>query len=438
MKKQVLSIAGIIVATTLVNASAMPMGDSMMMHTNTSSMMSANFSISNNLKMGSMGDDVMSLQTFLESKGHLTMPQGLAKGYFGKLTQRALIRYQSSVGLPATGYYGAMTRAKMNAGMGMSSDNTMSGGSMMAKEDGVMVGGALMVANKDIVDNAVNANNVTTVVAAVKAAGLVDTLKSAGPFTVFAPTNSAFAALPAGTVATLLLPENKATLIDILTYHVVAGRYTSSDLTDGLVLKTVEGKTLKFKKVNGQLMINGKAIIETANVISSNGVTHVINSVLMPGDAQYVGAGVEVGGALMVANKDIVDNALSASNVTTVVAAVKAAGLVDTLKSAGPFTVFAPTNNAFAALPAGTVATLLLPENKAKLAGILTYHVVAGAYTTKDLYDGQSLKTVQGQSLAVSKKNGIVTINGAAMIETPNVISSNGVTHVINSVLLPQ
>ena len=438
MKKQVLSIAGIIVATTLVNASAMPMGDSMMMHTNTSSMMSANLSINNNLKMGSMGDDVMSLQTFLESKGHLTMPQGLAKGYFGKLTQRALIRYQSSVGLPATGYYGAMTRAKMNAGMGMSSDNTMSGGSMMAKEDGVMVGGALMVANKDIVDNAVNANNVTTVVAAVKAAGLVDTLKSAGPFTVFAPTNSAFAALPAGTVATLLLPENKATLIDILTYHVVAGRYTSSDLTDGLVLKTVEGKTLKFKKVNGQLMINGKAIIETANVISSNGVTHVINSVLMPGDAQYVGAGVEVGGALMVANKDIVDNALSASNVTTVVAAVKAAGLVDTLKSAGPFTVFAPTNSAFAALPAGTVATLLLPENKAKLAGILTYHVVAGAYTTKDLYDGQSLKTVQGQSLAVSKKNGIVTINGAAIIETPNVISSNGVTHVINSVLLPQ
>ena len=438
MKKQVLSIAGIIVATTLVNASAMQMENSMMMHTDTSSMMTANLFTGSNLMMGSMGDDVMSLQTFLESKGHLTMPQGSAKGYFGKLTKRALIRYQSSVGIPATGYFGAMTRAKMGAGMGMSSESSMSGGSMMAKENGVMVGGALMVANKDIVDNALSASNVTTVVAAVKAAGLVDTLKSAGPFTVFAPTNSAFAALPAGTVASLLLPENKATLTDILTYHVVAGRYTSNDLTDGLVLKTVEGKTLKFTKVNGHLMINGKAMIETANVISSNGVTHVINSVLMPGDAQYAGVGVEVGGALMVANKDIVDNALSASNVTTVVAAVKAAGLVDTLKSAGPFTVFAPTNSAFAALPAGTVASLLLPENKAKLAGILTYHVVAGAYTINDLYDGQSLKTVQGQSLAVSKKNGVVTINGAAMIETPNVISSNGVTHVINSVLLPQ
>ncbi len=150
------------------------------------------------------------------------------------------------------------------------------------KSDAVMVGGQMMVRSQDIVDNAVRANNVTTVVAAVKAAGLVDTLKSPGPFTVFAPNNAAFAKLPAGTVDTLLKPENKGTLVDILTYHVVSGRYKSSDLTDGLTLTTVEGKTLVFTRVNGQLMINGSASVETADVISSNGVTHVIDTVLMP------------------------------------------------------------------------------------------------------------------------------------------------------------
>lgn len=140
----------------------------------------------------------------------------------------------------------------------------------------------MMVRSQDIVDNAARASNVTTLVTAVKAAGLVDTLKSPGPFTVFAPTNDAFAKLPAGTVDTLLKPENKGALTDILTYHVVAGRYTSADLKDGLTLTTVEGKKLTFKKVNGKLMINGSAMVETADVISSNGVTHVIDTVLMP------------------------------------------------------------------------------------------------------------------------------------------------------------
>ena len=153
---------------------------------------------------------------------------------------------------------------------------------IMISKSGVMVGGESMISIRDIVDNAVRAKNVTTLVAAVKAAGLVDTLKSSGPFTVFAPTNDAFAKLPAGTVESLVKPENKATLVDILTYHVVSGSYKSSDLTDGLVLTTVEGKKLTFTRVNGKLMINGSAMVETADVISSNGVTHVIDTVLMP------------------------------------------------------------------------------------------------------------------------------------------------------------
>lgn len=307
----------------------------------------------------------------------------------------------------------------------------------MSTENGVMVGGAAMLPSRDIVDNAVLANNVTTVVAAVKAAGLVDTLKSAGPFTVFAPNNNAFAKLPAGTVEGLLKAEAKASLVDILTYHVVAGRYTSSDLTDGLVLKTVEGKTLKFKKdSSGRITINGSAMVETADVISKNGVTHVIDSVLLPTQSTYMDNGVEVGGSLMVQTKDIVDNAVNASNVTTVVAAVKAAGLVDTLKSAGPFTVFAPNNDAFAALPAGTVETLLKAENKAKLVDILTYHVVPGRYTSADLKNGMTLKTVEGKNLIFTRVNGTLMVNGIA-VETQNVISSNGVTFVIKGVLLP-
>lgn len=151
-----------------------------------------------------------------------------------------------------------------------------------AQPQGVMVGGAMMTPNRDIVANAMDADNVTTVVAAVKAAGLVETLQGPGPFTVFAPNNAAFEKLPAGTVDTLLKPENKAQLASILTYHVVAGRYTSADLRDGQTLKTVNGGTITIGKANGKITVNGSAMVETADVISSNGVTFVIDSVLMP------------------------------------------------------------------------------------------------------------------------------------------------------------
>lgn len=154
-------------------------------------------------------------------------------------------------------------------------------------------------------------------------------------------------------------------------------------------------------------------------------------------DDAAVSAGVEVGGAMMVPNRDIVANAMNADNVTTLVAAVSAAGLVETLQGDGPFTVFAPTNAAFAKLPAGTVDTLLLPENKQQLVDILTYHVVAGAYTSADLVDGQTMLTVNGELLTIGKSGNQITVNGSAMVETKDVISSNGVTYVIDEVLLP-
>ncbi|MFN7153044.1 MAG: fasciclin domain-containing protein [Acidovorax sp.] len=157
----------------------------------------------------------------------------------------------------------------------------------------VMVGGAPMLASKDIIDNAVNSKDHTTLVAAVKAAGLVDTLKGAGPFTVFAPTNAAFAALPAGTVDTLLKPENKPTLTKVLTYHVVAGKYDAAALSkmiaDGKGMasfKTVAGGTLTAKASGSAIMVSdekgGTASVTIADVYQSNGVIHVVDKVLLP------------------------------------------------------------------------------------------------------------------------------------------------------------
>ena len=165
---------------------------------------------------------------------------------------------------------------------------------MKEKEKTVTVGGAPMYPSKNIVQNAMNSKDHTTLVAAVKAAGLVDTLQSPGPFTVFAPTNEAFAKLPAGTVDTLLKPENKKTLTNVLTYHVVAGRLSAKDLMEKIragngkaMLKTVEGEELTFAEKDGRLWIwdakGGSAQITIRNVMQSNGVIHVIDTVLLPG-----------------------------------------------------------------------------------------------------------------------------------------------------------
>jgi len=167
-------------------------------------------------------------------------------------------------------------------------------GPAIAAEQTVTVGGAPMYPSKNIVQNAVNSKDHTTLVAAVKAAGLVPTLESPGPFTVFAPTNEAFAKLPAGTVDTLLKPENKQTLTNVLTYHVVPGRITAKDLMDKIkagngkaMLKTVEGAELTFALKDGKLWImdakGDTAQVTIRNVMQSNGVIHVIDTVLLPG-----------------------------------------------------------------------------------------------------------------------------------------------------------
>ena len=182
----------------------------------------------------------------------------------------------------------------MTVGFGISgvSAQNMKNDKMM-KSDNPMVGGAAMYKTKNIVENAVNSKDHTTLVAAVKAAGLVDTLMSKGPFTVFAPTNSAFDALPAGTVETLLKPENKALLTKILTYHVVAGNMNSKAIAKAIkkgkgkaTFKTVSGGTLTAKMNGNSLVLTdekgGTSTVTIADVKQSNGVIHVVDTVLMP------------------------------------------------------------------------------------------------------------------------------------------------------------
>ena len=166
-------------------------------------------------------------------------------------------------------------------------------GTALAADKPVVVGGQPMYSTKDIIDNAVNSADHTTLVAAVKAAGLVDTLKGAGPFTVFAPTNEAFAKLPAGTVDTLLKPENKDMLVKILTYHVVAGRLSSAELKKEIraghgtaTLKTVSGGTLWATMQGSNIVLKdekgGMSTVTIPNVFQSNGVIHVVDTVVMP------------------------------------------------------------------------------------------------------------------------------------------------------------
>ncbi|MBD2722342.1 fasciclin domain-containing protein [Hymenobacter sp. BT189] len=181
---------------------------------------------------------------------------------------------------------GDKMKAKTKPRQGDAMGGSMSTTTTSTSTSGVMVGGAMMTPDKDIVDNAVGSADHTTLVAAVKAAGLVETLKGSGPFTVFAPSNSAFDKLPAGTVNSLVTPEMKPTLTKILTYHVVPGRLTADQLSNGQVLTTVEGEQLTVMKSGSSVMLKdakgGMATVTIPNVISSNGVTHVIDTVLMP------------------------------------------------------------------------------------------------------------------------------------------------------------
>ncbi len=270
---------------------------------------------------------------------------------------------------------------------------------------------------KDIVDTAVQAGSFNTLAAALQAAGLVEALKGTGPFTVFAPTDEAFAKLPKETLESLLKPENKKQLIGILTYHVVNGEVPAKKVLGLTGATTLNGQRVDIQVDGTDVTVDGAKVVKT-DIACSNGMIHVIDSVILP------------------SSDNIPTTAAKAGKFSTLIAAAKAAGLVDALSAEGPLTVFAPTDEAFAKLPAGTVESLLKPENRDKLASILKYHVVSGRVYSDDAVAAKSAKTLQGQTIKIAVENGKAMINNAKLLKT-DIDASNGVIHVIDAVLLP-
>ncbi len=282
---------------------------------------------------------------------------------------------------------------------------------------------------QSIVDLAIADGRFTTLVTAIQAAGLVETLRGEGPFTVFAPTDDAFAALPAGTLDNLLLPENKQQLADILLYHVVPGKVMAADVAglDGKMADTaLEGKQIGIKVDMSNVYLNENVKVIVTDIEASNGVIHVVDAVLLPPSDEAA-----------MDKKDIVDTAIADGRFTTLGAALQAAELVDTLKGEGPFTVFAPTDDAFAALPTGTLDSLLLPENKQNLTDILLYHVVSGRVMAADVVGLTSAPTVLGKDITIKVQDGNVYLNDTVQVIITDIETSNGVIHVIDTVLLP-
>lgn len=278
-----------------------------------------------------------------------------------------------------------------------------------------------------IVDVAVEAG-FETLVTAVQAAGLVETLQSDGPFTVFAPTDDAFAALPEG-VLDGLLADTEA-LSTVLTYHVVAGEVLAADVVNLSSATSVQGEEIGIAVEGENVVLNDSANVVTTDVEASNGVIHVIDSVILP---PSFATGEPMDDEMMAS--DIVATAIEAGSFTTLVTAVEAAGLVETLQSEGPFTVFAPTDDAFAALGEETIAGLL--EDTETLSQILLYHVVAGEVLAADVVGLEAATTVQGEDISIEIVDGSVVLNGSAMVVTTDIAASNGVIHVIDAVILP-
>lgn len=279
----------------------------------------------------------------------------------------------------------------------------------------------------DIVEVLSAYSEYSLLVEAVKAAGLVDTLKGSGPFTVFAPNNAAFGnALTELGLSKTQLFDNKPLLTAVLTYHVLATRVPAADIPFGRAITTVESGIFKIDNNAGGPVItderNRQSKIVRTNLFASNGVIHGIDKVILPGD------------------KDIVDTAVSlAPEFSTLVAAVQAAGLESTLRGTGPFTVFAPTNAAFAAAltELGTTEAALLADT-ALLTQILTYHVVPGRVLKAEVPLNTAITTVEGSTFQVNSSLQIV--DGAARLSnivTTDVLTRNGVIHVIDKVILP-
>jgi len=286
---------------------------------------------------------------------------------------------------------------------------------LSGEHSGVALAEAYFIEEKSIPQNLIDAGNFTTLVAAVQAAGLLDTLSGAGPFTLFAPTDAAFAKLPDGTVDSLL--NDIPTLSNILLYHVVSGaEIMAADVSTNPVVMANGG--VASLSVEDGVKIDDANIIEV-DWMGTNGIIHVIDTVIMPGDDP--------------SGQTIVENLVEQGNFTTLVAAVQAADLVDTLNSAGPFTLFAPTDAAFAKLPDGTVEALL--NDIPTLTDILLYHVISGAKVESSMVAAGEVTMANGDMATLGTDGGVTIEN--ANVTGVDWQSSNGVIHIIDTVIMP-
>jgi len=268
-----------------------------------------------------------------------------------------------------------------------------------------------------IVDVAVADGRFATMVTALQEAGLVETLQSDGPFTVFAPTDEAFAALPEGAIEGLL--AHKEALANVLLYHVVGGEFLAADVVglDGQMVETASGESVRIAVMDGSVMVNDATVIIT-DIETSNGVIHVIDAVLLP------------------ETRTIAEIAAEEENLSTLVGALQQAGLVEALSGEDLLTVFAPTNDAFAALPAGALDSLLADTED--LTSVLLFHVVGGKVMAADVLelDGQEVETLSGDKIMIKIDGETVMIGDATAIIT-DIEAANGVIHIIDAVLLP-
>jgi len=262
----------------------------------------------------------------------------------------------------------------------------------------------------------------TELVTLVKEAGLAGALSGPGPFTVFGPTNESFGKLPAAVVEKL--KRHKQLLVDVLKYHVISGSVYSTQLSNEMTapsLLMLQNKPVDIRiniYNNGQLITAEGSPVVMPNQNASNGVIHVVDRVLFP---------IPIGNIPEVVTAE-------KARFSTLLTAVEKANLVQTL-AGGPFTLFAPTNAAFAKIPAADLEKLL--ANTTALARVLTYHVVSGTYWSSSLSNNMMPKTVEGQTITITIEGGGVKINGNSKVEEADLAVSNGVIHVIDTVLLP-
>mmetsp|Transcript_23247 Transcript_23247/g.55109 ORF Transcript_23247/g.55109 Transcript_23247/m.55109 type:complete len:348 (-) Transcript_23247:170-1213(-) len=277
---------------------------------------------------------------------------------------------------------------------------------------------------QNIVEVAQSDEAFSTLVDLVVQADLAEALSTGDPLTVFAPVNDAFDALPADVVANLMTDEWKLHLQNVLGYHVLAADVPASAIIDAgsVDATTLNGEDITAALVGDSVVINEVSTVVTPDVTADNGLIHVVDTVLLP---SWV-------------SNSIVDRAVATPDLSTLVSLVTSAGLADTLSTGGPFTVFAPTNDAFTAAIAAATEALGTTELPADLIStLLTYHVVEGIAPASAITEGLELETLQGDVITFSLEGGAPTVNGAGIVAT-DILANNGIVHVIDAVLIPE